>query len=120
MPISSLPDEILFKILEHAIFANEQDGVKYTYGLCKLPPMLDNSVPTKIQKYIRGPVPPYQLKWDSTQDIRAVCRQWHDWAMNYAMRDLYIKNWRGSEVWCELTILRSKYGFYELSRPRGE
>jgi hypothetical protein len=120
MNINQLPGEILFKIFDFAVCANEKDGVKYTYGLSKLPPQIDNSVSTKIQKYVRGPIPPYQQKWDATSSIRLVCKLWHDWAMSYAMKELYIRNWRGSEMWCDLTIVRSKYPFYELNKPRGE
>jgi hypothetical protein len=120
MSMNDLPIEILGKILRLAVTENERGGVQYTYGLSKLPPSFDHTIPTKIQRYVRGPIPPYQQKWDSTQAVRLVCQQWHEWSMEYAMRDLYIRNWKGSEIWCDLTILRSKYPFYELNRPYGD
>jgi len=120
MSINSLPDEILYSILEEVVKLNEKDGVVYTYGLSKLPPSSDSTVPTKLQRYVRGPTPPYQMKWDATADIRMVCAKWHSWALEYAVHDVYVKIWQKSERWFDLTTQREKYPFYELNHPKGE
>ena len=108
MLINSLPSEILYAILEETVKLQQNDGVLFTYGLSKLPEYRDKSVSTKMQRYVRGPIPPYQLKWDAAAALRLVCRRWHSWALAYAVSDLYVKIWRGSEKWFDLTTERSK------------
>jgi len=121
MELSRLPNEILDKILKHAVVANEAEGVNFSYGLSQLPKSVDSKVPTNVQRYVKGPLPPYQQKWDSTDAIRLVCSKWHEWALSYALRDVYVKLWRGSERWCDLSLQREKYPLYELiDKPRGE
>lgn len=105
MHINSFPYEVLSQILETAAQLNEQDGVTYTFGLSQ-PPMPLQKAP--LQRYIRGPVPPEMLKWDATSAIRLVCREWHEWALEYAMKDVYIRHWKGAERWAELSNKRGK------------
>jgi hypothetical protein len=104
--IATLPTEIIDQILRETVKLQERDGVVVTFGLSQLPPSVSPEVPTNIQRYVRGPVPPYQSKWDSTANIRLVCRQWHGWAAEYAFKDVYVKLWRGSERWCDLSLQR--------------
>jgi hypothetical protein len=112
MQIGNLPNEILFRILEEAVKLHQKDGIVFTYGLSKLPECRDKSVPTTVQKYLRGPTPLYQQRWDASRAIRLVSKQWHDWALGYAVRDVYVKIWRGSERWFDLTSLRGKWRYF--------
>ncbi len=93
--ISSLPYELLSAILEEAVRLNTRDAATYTYGLSQAPEPL-HDVPT-VQKVVRGMVPPDVLRWKAADAIRRVCSTWHDWAVKYSMRELYIRRWRGSE-----------------------
>jgi hypothetical protein len=106
MSLNSLPNEILCAILEEVVKLNEKDGVVFTYGLSKLPACSNTDVSTKIQRYVRGPTPPYQLKWDATSSIRLVCKRWHSWALAYSVSDMYVKIWQKSERWFDLTTHR--------------
>ncbi|KAF2278112.1 uncharacterized protein EI97DRAFT_414353 [Westerdykella ornata] len=117
MHITELPYEILSKILEEAARANIQEGPTYTYGLSQVQLPLQKA---STERYVRGPVPPELLKWDATSAIRLVCWQWHEWALEYALNDVYIRRWKGGERWAELTTRRDKYRLYELiPRPTG-
>ncbi|EON64302.1 hypothetical protein W97_03533 [Coniosporium apollinis CBS 100218] len=117
MHINEFPTEILSAILEQAAKINEHNGVTFTFGLSQAPLPLQK---TPLQRYVRGHVPPDMLKWDATASIRAVCGKWHDWALDYSLRDLYIRRWRGSERWAELSLKRENYGTYELiEKPSG-
>ncbi len=85
MHINDFPPEILSSILDHAASLNERHGVTFTYGL---------SLPhgeRKLQRYVRGPVPPDLLSWDATTPIRQVCSAWHDWALAHSLKNLYIR-----------------------------
>lgn len=95
MHINALPFEILSKILEETAQANIRDGPTYTFGLSQAPLPLQQG---QLQRYVRGPVPPEMLKWDATAAIRLVCWQWHEWALEYALKDVYIRRWKGGEV----------------------
>jgi hypothetical protein len=108
MEINAFPNEILYSILEQAVQLNEQAGVGYSYGLSQLPRCIDSKVPTNVQRYVKGPLPPYQRKWDASCILRLVCRRWHDWTLQYALRDVYVKLWQGSERWCDLSLQRGK------------
>lgn len=88
--IVTLPYELLSSILEAAASFNAQEIQSYTYGL-------DTTSNGKSQRILRGQVAPDALRWLSTDAIRRVSRQWHDWATRYALQDLYIRRWRGSE-----------------------
>ncbi|KAF2201464.1 hypothetical protein GQ43DRAFT_440591 [Delitschia confertaspora ATCC 74209] len=117
MNINSLPYEILSKILEETAKLNEQSGPTYTFGLSQAPLPLQKST---LQRYVRGPVPPELLKWDATSAIRSVCWQWHEWALGYALKDVYIRRWKGGERWAELSNRRENYPLYELiDKPTG-
>lgn len=92
--IDRLPYEILSYILSEAVELNARDAATFTYGLSQAPEPLQN-VP--IQKVVRGRVPPDVLRWRTADSIRQVSPQWHDWAVGYSLRELYIRRWRGSE-----------------------
>jgi hypothetical protein len=95
MHIHEFPNEILFKILEETAKANIRDGPTYTFGLSQPPLPLQKG---ELQRYVRGPVPLEMLKWDATSAIRLVCWRWHEWALGYALKDVYIRRWKGGEV----------------------
>ncbi|KAF2797637.1 hypothetical protein K505DRAFT_235132 [Melanomma pulvis-pyrius CBS 109.77] len=117
MHINEFPYEILIKILEETAKANTRNGPTYTFGLSQ-PPMPLQTAP--LARYVRGPVPPEMLKWDATSAIRLVCWQWHEWALGYALGDVYIRRWKGGERWAELSNRRENYGLYEMiDRPTG-
>ncbi|KAJ4325161.1 hypothetical protein N0V94_000875 [Neodidymelliopsis sp. IMI 364377] len=117
MQIKELPFEILSKILEEVAEANIRDGPTYTFGLSQTPLPLQKST---LQRYVRGPVPPEMLKWDAITAIRTVCWQWHEWALEFALKNVYIRRWKGGERWAELSNRRSSYPLYELiDRPTG-
>ncbi|TKA61571.1 hypothetical protein B0A49_09483 [Cryomyces minteri] len=117
MHINDFPYEILAGILEETTRLNERDGVSYTFGLSQAPLPLQK---TKLQKYLKGPIPPDMLKWDATAAIRQVCRAWHEWSLDYSLKDVYLRRWRGSERWAELSRCRRSYDIYELiDNPSG-
>lgn len=95
MHINEFPYEILSKILEETAKANIRDGPSYTFGLTQAGLPLQRA---ELARYVRGPVPPEMLKWDATSAIRLVCGQWHEWALEYALKDVYIRRWKGGEV----------------------
>jgi len=95
MHINEFPYEILSKILEETARVNARNGPTYTFGLSQ-PPMPLKTAP--LARYVRGPVPPEMLKWDATAALRLVCWQWHEWALGYALGDVYIRRWKGGEV----------------------
>ncbi|KAI4091107.1 MAG: hypothetical protein LQ344_004335 [Seirophora lacunosa] len=85
--LASLPCELLTSILETAASFNARDLQQYTYGFHS----------ATHDRTLRGHVAPDASRWLSTKSIRCVCRQWHDWVTQYALRALYIRRWRGSE-----------------------
>jgi hypothetical protein len=75
MSIHKVPLEVLAQILGDVAEANTRDGATYTYGLSR------ESLPLSTahsQRYVRGPLPPDQLRWDVSSVLRSMCRQWHD------------------------------------------
>ncbi|KAF2146573.1 uncharacterized protein K452DRAFT_355055 [Aplosporella prunicola CBS 121167] len=117
MHINDFPQEILSNILEEASKLNERDGVTFTFGLSQAPTIVAKP---PLQKYVRGPVQPDILRWDAASAIREVCRRWHEWALEYAMKDVFIRKWKGAERWAELSPKRGAYGIYELiEKPSG-
>ncbi|KAH7123870.1 hypothetical protein B0J11DRAFT_324024 [Dendryphion nanum] len=117
MHINEIPYEILSKILEFAADANQRDGPSYTFGLSQAPLPLQRAT---LQRYVRGPVPPELLKWDATSALRLVSWRWHEWSLGYALKDVYIRRWKGGERWAELSNRRENYRLYELiDRPTG-
>jgi len=117
MNINDFPYEILTQILEEVTKANIRDGPTYTFGLQQAPLPLERA---KLQRYVRGPVPPELLKWDATATLRSVCWKWHEWALEHSIKDVYIRRWKGGERWAELSNRRESYPLYELiDRPTG-
>ncbi|KAL9017963.1 MAG: hypothetical protein Q9185_004708 [Variospora sp. 1 TL-2023] len=101
--VANLPYELLSSILETAASFNARHLQQYTYGL-------DTTTNGKAKRTLRGHVAPDASRWLSTKSIRCVCRQWHDWVTQYALRDLYIRRWRGSERWIQSRELHSIVG----------
>ncbi|KAL1311094.1 hypothetical protein AAFC00_001301 [Neodothiora populina] len=117
MNINVLPHEILSSILEAAVAINAKEGVTYTYGLSQAPLPAQKA---KLNRYLRGPVCPDDLLWDATASIRQVCSRWHDWALSHSLKQLWVRRWRGSERWAELSMRRQLYDVYELiEKPSG-
>ncbi|KAI9720417.1 MAG: hypothetical protein M1812_002923 [Candelaria pacifica] len=96
--IEDLPFELLSYILNEAAELNSHDAATYTYGLSEAPQPLRQ---TTLQRYVRGRVAPDVLKWNASSALRQVNQRWHDWALDYSLKDLYIRRWRGSEKWME-------------------
>ncbi|MCJ1270818.1 hypothetical protein MMC22_010715 [Lobaria immixta] len=101
--INALPYELLAAILEEATKLNLREIPRYTYGLSQAPEPMRRGV--RMQRVVRGPVGPDELRWNATDAIRRVHRTWHDWACRYALSTLYLSRWRGSERWLESRIL---------------
>lgn len=89
-----LPFEILSEILTIAAELNASDAVSYTYGLTQAPRSLQRF---PIQKYVRGRVPQDVHRWNLVDSFRLVNSRWHDWALSYSLREIYIRRWRGGE-----------------------
>lgn len=89
-----LPFEILSEILTIAAELNASDAVSYTYGLTQAPRSLQR-VP--IQKYVRGRVPQDVHRWNLVGSFRLVNSRWHNWALSYSLREIYVRRWRGGE-----------------------
>ena len=94
--INDLPYELLSAILEEAAKINVHEIAQHTYGLSQAPEPLQD---VRMQRVLRGQVPPDTLKWNAVDAIRQVNRQCHRWASEYALETLYITRWRGSERW---------------------
>jgi hypothetical protein len=107
--INDLPAEILDAILDEVVAINKKEGVAFTFGISKLPSCNDKTVSTRVERYVKGPTPPYQAKWDATTNLRQVCQGWHSWSLNYALKDVYVKLWRGSERWADLSLQRGEF-----------
>ncbi|KAF2132719.1 hypothetical protein P153DRAFT_420663 [Dothidotthia symphoricarpi CBS 119687] len=117
MHLNEFPYEVLSKILEETSKANIRDGPTYTFGLSQVPLPLQRA---SLQRYVKGPVPPEMLMWDATSAIRSVCWRWHEWSLEYALKNVYIRRWKGGERWAELSNRRESYPLYELiDRPTG-
>ena len=117
MHINEFPQEILASILQEAVAINAREGVTYTYGLSQAPLPLQK---TPLSRYLRGPVCPDDLLWDATASVRQVCSRWHEWALQHSLKSLWVRRWRGSERWAELSLRRQLYDIYELiEKPSG-
>lgn len=64
--INELPYELLSAILEEAAEFNIQENASYTYGLSQAPEPLQD---VRMQRVIRGQVPPDTLKWNAVDAI---------------------------------------------------
>lgn len=99
--IQSLPWEIISNILTLAADANISEGYtrSYTYGLSQVTRTLQLHHKLQVQKHITGRVPSDTLRWNATDAIRRTCSTWHEWAMGYNLKELYVRRWRGGESW---------------------
>ena len=88
--IESLPYELLSAILAYAASVNLRESQQYTYGL-------SSGVSKHGEHVLRGQLATDAAKWNAVDAIRRVKTLWHDWACDYALQDLYIRRWRGSE-----------------------
>lgn len=43
-----------------------------------------------------------------------MCEYWHDWALEYSLKELYLRRWRGSDRWANLPQKQSQYKLYEV------
>jgi hypothetical protein len=95
---SDLPFEIVSEILSIAavLNANAHDAVTYSYGLTEATRPMQTKART--QKYLRGRVPTDVLRWNSVDSIRRVNWRFHEWALSFALKELYIRRWQGGEV----------------------
>lgn len=93
--INALPYELLAAILEETTKLSLRESPRYTYGLSQAPEPMRQDV--QMQRVVRGPLSPDTLNWNATDAIRRVNRTWHDWACRYALANLFIARWRGSE-----------------------
>lgn len=98
--MNDLPFELVDAILTEATQLSLKDIVTYTYGLSQAPEPL-RDVPQML-RVVRGEVLPDALRWHATNSLRQVNRAWHDWALAYATKTMYIRRWRGSERHVEL------------------
>ena len=92
--IDSLPFEILDLILSQAAELNIKEAVTYTYGLTEAPQPLQH---VTLERYVRGRKPEDSLRWVAVDAIRQVSSTWRQWALGHAVKELYIRRWRGSE-----------------------
>lgn len=95
MQIKDFPYELISRILVEVAEANIRAGPAYTFGLSQAPLPFQIS-PT--QRYVKGPISPQMLKWDASYVVRNVCWRWHEWALEYALKAVYIRRWKGGEV----------------------
>lgn len=96
--IEDLPYEILSQILKYAADENVSDSnsIVYTYGISSASRPLHQK--SALQKYIRGRVPTDVLRWNAVSAFRHVNSRWHNWALSFAVKELYIRRWRGGET----------------------
>lgn len=94
MSVNKLPYEIISNILEKAAQNNKHGAWPLIFGLHQAPYMHELH---PMQNYVRGLVCPDMLRWDATAKIRLVCLKWHDWALEYALKEVYIRSWGGAE-----------------------
>ena len=104
LSIEDLPFEILCTILEEAARDNLHQLPSFTYGLSHAAEL---GLSTRLQRVVRGQTTPDVLAWQAIEGLRKVSRRWHDWAIQYAFRSLYISRWRGSERWLQSRSLDS-------------
>lgn len=93
--LDALPYELWSNILETAADINQNEGPRFSYGISQAPEPLKD-VPT-VQRVIRGYLPPDVTRWNSVTDIRQVNAKWHDWAVQHALKELYITRSPGNE-----------------------
>ncbi|KAF6240259.1 hypothetical protein HO173_001870 [Letharia columbiana] len=94
--INDLPYELLSQILENVICFNVEQNSRRTYGFdmeLHAPPDPD----VRMQRLLKGLMTPDSVRWTASNTIRRVNSRWHDLALKYSFRDLYVLSWRGSE-----------------------
>ncbi|KAL8820161.1 MAG: hypothetical protein Q9191_007572 [Dirinaria sp. TL-2023a] len=96
--IEDLPFEILCIILEEVARDNLHQLPSFTYGLSHAAEL---GLSTRLQRVVRGQTTPDVLAWQAIEGLRKVNQRWHEWAIQYAFRSLYISRWRGSERWLQ-------------------
>lgn len=103
LTLYTLPTEVVYEILEIAAELNSREIASYVFGMSKASTSGD-----ALDKYVRAPMAPDILRWDSACEIRQVCSSWHAWALKYALKDIYFQEMRGTERWAELPHRRGK------------
>ena len=115
----ALPLEVMDLILSMATRANQEEGVRYTYGLSREQTMSSCTM-SKVDKYVRGPIPEASARWDASRSIRQVCSSWGAWATRHNFSRLREHCLPQAERWADLPVCRAKYSLYEMiDRPRG-
>lgn len=115
----ALPLEVMDLILSMATRANQEEGVRYTYGLSR-EQTLSSCTISKVDKYVRGPIPEASARWDASRSIRQVCSSWGAWATRHNFSRLREHCLPQAERWADLPVCRAKYSLYEMiDRPRG-
>ena len=115
----ALPLEVVDLILSMATKANQEEGVQYTYGLSR-EQILSSYTRTKVNKYVRGPIPEASARWDASRSIRQVCSSWGAWATRHNFGWLREHCLPQGERWADLPVCRAKYSLYEMiDSPRG-
>lgn len=117
--IESLPPELIDLILSLAAKANQDDGVRFTYGLnSELTSSSETS--SSVNRYVRSPIPDASARWDASRGIRQVCSSWGTWATRYNFYQLRENCLHERERWADLPTSRSRYSVYEMiNDPRG-
>ena len=97
--IASLPWEIISNILNLAAEANITEGYvsNFTYGLSQVSRTLQLHHKLQVQKHVTGRIPTDVLRWRASDAMRRTCSVWHDWALGYSLKELYVRRWRGGE-----------------------
>lgn len=94
--INDLPHELLSQILENVIRYKVEQNSQTTYGFdmgVHFPPDPD----VRMQRLLKGLMTPDSVRWTASNIIRKVSSRWHEMALKYAFRDIYVLSWRGSE-----------------------
>lgn len=94
--INDLPHELLSQILENVIRYKVEQNSQTTYDSdmgVHFPPDPD----VRMQRLLKGLMTPDSVRWTASNTIRKVSSRWHEMALKYAFRDIYVLSWRGSE-----------------------
>ena len=88
--VEDLPFEIFSEILSIATQLNSTDTPSYAYGLTQAQKTLQR---TQTQIHLRGRTTPDALRRDLVNSFRLVNSRWHQWALGYPMKGVYIRKW---------------------------
>lgn len=105
--INDLPYELLSQILEIVLRSNVEQNSRKTYAFdmgLHAPPDPD----VRMQRLLKGLMTPDSVRWTASDTIRRVNPRWHDLALKYSFKDLYVLSWRGSEKYTLSGIARTK------------